>query len=379
MKKLGRFLTLCLMVFPFANATISTAYDYDRYYSDYLDEKTYYIHKEYKTGTLSDENSCFNGCDIYTVETVEAHESLPTLLEAKYDYILAPSDVIGNWFEYRSGSDKRFSHKYDVKLPLHKRYVLNEETLELEEGVSYEINVMWKNVPYISVTADTDSAPLFDNDQLKQMFPEIKSISIGKDSDGNYISYMSTGNTFTNFSEFESDVDTVISLEDAQKIAGLRNEHVLDISYCSSYETQRISLSEYPTYPSDYVESAVDVFEAHGYNVTIENNETIIPDENIPSLEYFEIISEIQMKEGIMPEMVVYETDDPVVVNSIGLFNKTKGDINGDGSVEISDIVLLQKYLLGGESISLSADLNEDGSIDVYDMVLMRKMLVGEI
>lgn len=378
MKKLTRFLALSLIVFPFANASVSTAYDYDCYYSDYLDETTYATHKEYKTGTLSDENSFLNGCDVYTVETVEAYDSLPTL-ETKYEYIVASNDVIGKWFEYRSDFDRRFSYEYDVKLPLHTKYALNEENFELEEGSFYDIEVMWKTVPYISITADTNSAPLFDNDQLKQMLPEVKSISIGKDKDGNYISYMFAGDTYTNISDYESDADTIISLEDAQKIAALRNEHVLDISFCISYETQRISLCEYPTYSADSVEYAASVFEAHGYDVAIEDDGQIIPYEHVPALEYFEIISEIQMQEGAMPNMLMYEPADSDVVNSVGLLSTPKGDVNGDGKVGIADIVRLQRYLLGGESIGLSADLNEDGFIDVYDMVLMRKRVLDNI
>lgn len=378
MKKSIRFLALSLIVFPFANASVSTAYDYDYYYLDYLDETTYSTRKEYKTGTLSCEKSFLNGCDVYTVETVEAYDSLPTL-NTKYEYVVASSDVIGNWFEYRSDFDGRFSYEYDVKLPLHTRYALNEENFELEEGVFYDIEVLWKTIPYISVTADTNNAPLFDNDQLKQIFPELNSKSIGKDKDGNYISYMFAGDTYTSISDYESDADTIISLEDAQKIAALRNEHVLDMNYCISYETQRISLCEYPTYPADSVEYAVSVFKAHGYDVAIENGGQIIPYEHVPALEYFQIISEIQMQKGIMPKMLMYEPVGSCVVNSVGLLSTPKGDINGDGKVEIADIVILQRYLLGGRSVGLSADLNEDGFIDVYDMVLMRKMLLDNI
>ncbi|MCM1529816.1 MAG: dockerin type I repeat-containing protein [Alistipes sp.] len=378
MKKLSQFLALSLIVFPLANATVSAAYDYNCYYSDYLDETTYSTHKESKTGTLSNADSFLDGCDVYTVETVEAYDSLP-ILETKYDYVLAPSDVIGSWFEYRSEFDDCFSRSYDVKLPLHTGYVLNEETFELEDGVFYDIDVMWKTVPYISITADTKSAPLFDNAQLRQLFPDINIVSMGTDDDGNYISYMFAGGIYTDIGDYESDADTVISLEDAKKIAGLRNEHVLDMSYCTSYETQRISLCEYPTYTADTVEYAASVFEAYGYDVTIENGCQIVPAGHVPALEYFEIISEIQMKKDAMPNMLMYEPVSSGLVNSVGLLSAPQGDINGDGEIGIADMVLLQKYLLGGKSISLSADLNEDGSIDSYDMILMRKMIVNKL
>ncbi len=55
------------------------------------------------------------------------------------------------------------------------------------------------------------------------------------------------------------------------------------------------------------------------------------------------------------------------------------GDMNTDGSVNIADLVEMNKYILGkssvnGEDIVLS-DLNYDGVTDVFDMVCMRKLV----
>ena len=56
------------------------------------------------------------------------------------------------------------------------------------------------------------------------------------------------------------------------------------------------------------------------------------------------------------------------------------GDINGDGEVNISDAVLLSKFLINGDKFTLDqyiyADLNKDSNVDVYDMVLMRAYLI---
>ncbi len=52
------------------------------------------------------------------------------------------------------------------------------------------------------------------------------------------------------------------------------------------------------------------------------------------------------------------------------------GDINGDNSVSVADAVLLQKYILGGETLTKEqfdiADMNTDGYVDSFDMVLLR-------
>ncbi|MDE5855128.1 MAG: dockerin type I repeat-containing protein [Ruminococcus sp.] len=48
--------------------------------------------------------------------------------------------------------------------------------------------------------------------------------------------------------------------------------------------------------------------------------------------------------------------------------------------MNVSDAVLLQKYLLGNGSLTnkqaIKADCNCNGSIDCFDMVVMRKLLI---
>ena len=68
------------------------------------------------------------------------------------------------------------------------------------------------------------------------------------------------------------------------------------------------------------------------------------------------------------------------VCSVYGSDTKTAGDINDDGTVNIADAVILQKYILASESFSEKqfeiADINNDGHVDVFDMVLIRKMLI---
>ncbi|SFX02443.1 beta-L-arabinofuranosidase domain-containing protein [Ruminococcus sp. XPD3002] len=56
-----------------------------------------------------------------------------------------------------------------------------------------------------------------------------------------------------------------------------------------------------------------------------------------------------------------------------------KGDVNLDGSVDTSDAVLMQSYLLGKESLSseqaYAADIIPDAVPNVFDMVMLRKMI----
>ena len=55
------------------------------------------------------------------------------------------------------------------------------------------------------------------------------------------------------------------------------------------------------------------------------------------------------------------------------------GDVNKDGKFNVSDLVTMQKFLLGAGSVSDSefADMDRDGIVDSFDMIHMRKLIVG--
>ncbi|MDE5557541.1 MAG: RICIN domain-containing protein [Ruminococcus sp.] len=56
-----------------------------------------------------------------------------------------------------------------------------------------------------------------------------------------------------------------------------------------------------------------------------------------------------------------------------------KGDANNDKIVNVSDAVMLQKWLLGSGNLTnwRNVDLYEDGKIDVFDMIEMRKLIIN--
>ena len=57
-----------------------------------------------------------------------------------------------------------------------------------------------------------------------------------------------------------------------------------------------------------------------------------------------------------------------------------KGDVNGDGSVNLKDVVVLRRYIAGGWNVILdssTADINGDGSINLKDVVTLRRMIAG--
>ena len=51
------------------------------------------------------------------------------------------------------------------------------------------------------------------------------------------------------------------------------------------------------------------------------------------------------------------------------------GDVNSDGLLNVSDIIIVVSMILGTVDSNYIADLNDDGAIDVIDVV----MIVNEI
>lgn len=58
------------------------------------------------------------------------------------------------------------------------------------------------------------------------------------------------------------------------------------------------------------------------------------------------------------------------------------GDVNADGQFNISDIVMLQKWILADPDVNLAdwkaADLCEDGVINTFDLVMMKRLLISQ-
>jgi len=71
----------------------------------------------------------------------------------------------------------------------------------------------------------------------------------------------------------------------------------------------------------------------------------------------------------------VLVTENPAIVKGA-----TKGDLNSDGTFNVSDAVLLQKWLLSDHKTSLKSwkngDFVEDNVLDIFDLCLMKKALI---
>ena len=59
------------------------------------------------------------------------------------------------------------------------------------------------------------------------------------------------------------------------------------------------------------------------------------------------------------------------------------GDVNADGEFNISDIVMMQNWLIAAPDVKLAdwkaGDLCEDNMIDSFDLCMMRRMLIEQL
>jgi len=67
----------------------------------------------------------------------------------------------------------------------------------------------------------------------------------------------------------------------------------------------------------------------------------------------------------------------PPLFSDDGGGTSIEGDISGDGSVNVQDIVLMINMVVGAADVNISADINGDGNVDVLDIILVVNIILG--
>ena len=65
----------------------------------------------------------------------------------------------------------------------------------------------------------------------------------------------------------------------------------------------------------------------------------------------------------------------PVAI-SFNLNNIINGDLNGDGVIDILDLIILVNMILNGE-YSTIADWNDDGIVNILDIIIYKNIILG--
>lgn len=97
-------------------------------------------------------------------------------------------------------------------------------------------------------------------------------------------------------------------------------------------------------------------------------------DENVENGSYY-----IQFKDIVLTEKDGQKHTISSYASEVDVTESINGDSNGDGSVDVADIVVIANHILGNTPanfIESAADVNGDGSIDVADIVFLANLLL---
>ena len=57
----------------------------------------------------------------------------------------------------------------------------------------------------------------------------------------------------------------------------------------------------------------------------------------------------------------------------------TPGDLNGDGKVNVMDLIRLKRHIADGTEVVGNADVNGDGKVNVMDLIRLKRYIAGEV
>ena len=62
---------------------------------------------------------------------------------------------------------------------------------------------------------------------------------------------------------------------------------------------------------------------------------------------------------------------------SVGGSGELLGDLNGDGEINVLDVVALVNVILDGGDYISAGDMNQDGMLDILDVVTLVNLILG--
>ena len=71
------------------------------------------------------------------------------------------------------------------------------------------------------------------------------------------------------------------------------------------------------------------------------------------------------------------ETELIIAINElIAEFSQIQGDVNGDGILNVLDVILVVNMAIGVQEIDLTGDMNDDGGINILDVVILANIIL---
>ena len=135
-------------------------------------------------------------------------------------------------------------------------------------------------------------------------------------------------------------------------------------------------------------EGGVDAFydailNSKGYNINTKIITIRVLPEYISTFEKWEISPTVTLTEGTLTDTTIsFVVTEDVTVTPIFSEAKTQvGDIDGDGVINIMDMMAVRNYIFGMRTLSaeelLVADVNGDSTVDIFDIMRIREHIFG--
>lgn len=159
---------------------------------------------------------------------------------------------------------------------------------------------------------------------------------------------------------------------DTAKLASLGEDYAIEVDYNGTANPPVIALQKWSGNPPIW--QAIQPFYANGEKVVF------LASDILPVLEQLGVT--YADLDGI--SLTGYGTD-PIELTNARLLVRGEpsdtlaGDVNADGTVSLTDLIMLQKWLhqSGKLTDAKAADLNGDNAADVFDLALLKRVLVG--
>ena len=88
----------------------------------------------------------------------------------------------------------------------------------------------------------------------------------------------------------------------------------------------------------------------------------------------------VSYSEGDIVDADLNPVEIEIANGSVNVTNFIPGDLNNDGSVNTSDVIMMRRHIAGGYNqtiIEAAADVNNDGKINTTDVILLRRYIAG--
>ena len=77
--------------------------------------------------------------------------------------------------------------------------------------------------------------------------------------------------------------------------------------------------------------------------------------------------------------MAIASGNEPLANAELHFTGTIPGDLNGDGKVNVMDLIRLKRYLADGTEVVGNADVNGDGKVNVMDLIRLKRYIAGEV